>query len=123
MWQQPERFVIGCLCVFTASSCCWGIAARWYYILRRCHMDGVWLYLHRPHQAYRRKFLILFPDALDSIVRSVRAGYPLNPPLRWWATIRQRAGPEFKRVADEAAYGWTLQEALARLNERISEPD
>jgi tight adherence protein B len=72
----------------------------------------------------RRKFLDAFPEALDSIVRSVRAGYPLNSAIRLIGDdLPAPVGPEFKRVADETAYGWTLYEALARMAERVDEPD
>lgn len=84
----------------------------------------VWMYLKRRVKKYRRQFIDTFPDALDSIVRSVRAGYPLNSAIAVVGdSMEAPVGPEFKRVADETAYGWTLFEALSRLAERIDEPD
>jgi tight adherence protein B len=81
-------------------------------------------YLKRRVSRQRRAFLDLFPDALDSIVRSVRAGYPLGAAIAVVGDgMPAPLGPEFRRVADEAAYGWTLYEALARMAARVDEPD
>ena len=69
-------------------------------------------------------FLNLFPDALDIIVRSVRSGYPLNATMRIVAdNMQPPVSDEFRRVADEIAYGSTLMDSLTRMASRIDEPD
>ena len=70
------------------------------------------------------KFINQFPDALDMIVRSVKSGYPLNTALKMLADNTEApVSTEFKQLADEIAYGRTLNEALVRLSERVDEPD
>jgi tight adherence protein B len=72
----------------------------------------------------RRAFLDIFPDALDSIVRSVRSGYPLGASIGVVGdNTAAPVGPEFRRVADETAYGWTLYEALSRMADRVDAQD
>lgn len=71
-----------------------------------------------------QQFLDVFPDAMDMIVRSVRAGHPLSASLRMIAeNIDPPVSTEFKQVIDEISYGRTLAEALARMAERIDQPD
>lgn len=70
------------------------------------------------------KFLLLFPDAVDMIVRSVRSGHPLNTALRMISeNMEDPVREEFKQVVDEISYGRTLPEALQRLSQRIGEQD
>lgn len=70
------------------------------------------------------KFLLLFPDAVDMIVRSVRSGHPLNTALRMISeNMENPVREEFKQVVDEVSYGRTLPEALLRMAERIGEQD
>lgn len=72
----------------------------------------------------RHKFINMFPDALDMIVRSVKSGYPIGAALK---VIAEEGVPpvstEFQQMADEIAYGMTPVEALQRLVTRIDEPD
>ena len=71
-----------------------------------------------------QQFLDVFPDAMDMIVRSVRAGHPLTASLRMIAeNIDPPVSTEFKQVIDEISYGRTMPEALARMAQRIDQPD
>lgn len=125
LWKSLDQFVLAVLLVFlfmlfasarlgllsvaVAAAATWALA---------------WWFLKRRVAKRKRAFLDQFPDALDSIVRSVRAGYPLNNAITMVGdNMAAPVGPEFKRVSDEVAYGWTLAEALHRLSERIDEPD
>lgn len=73
---------------------------------------------------HHRAFLDLFPDALDSIVRSVKSGYPLGGAIGVVGeNTAAPVGTEFRRVADEVAYGATLYEALSRMADRVDTPD
>lgn len=69
-------------------------------------------------------FLDKFPDVLDMIVRSVRSGFPLNTAIKLISeSMEDPVKEEFQIVADEIAMGRTVDQALARLAERIDEPD
>ena len=64
------------------------------------------------------------PDALDLIVRSLRAGHPLNAALG--AVAREMPDPigsEAGIAADEIAYGSALTEAVASMGARIGLED
>jgi tight adherence protein B len=70
------------------------------------------------------KFIDQFPDALDTIVRSVRSGFPLSVALNMLAeNAESPVREEFRQVTDEIALGRSLNQALARLAVRINEPD
>ncbi len=82
------------------------------------------LYLKRAIKKMHNKFIDLFPDALDMIVRSVRSGYPLHAAL---GMVADNMGPpvstQFRRIVDEISYGWTMTEALNRFADRVKAPD
>ena len=63
----------------------------------------------------QKKFGAQFPDALDIIVRSLRAGHPV--PIAITMVAREMADPigtEFGIVADEITYGADLETAHAQ---------
>lgn len=83
-----------------------------------------WMRIKRRIKKRNQTFINLFPDALDMIVRSVRSGYPLNAAVKMVAdNMAPPVSTEFKKVADEIAYGSTLLEALQRLAFRIDEQE
>ena len=65
-----------------------------------------------------------FPAALDIMVRSLRAGLPMDEALR---TVAQEAtqivASEFRIMVNEMALGLPLSESVKRLAERIDTPD
>lgn len=72
----------------------------------------------------RKRFLDLFPDALDIIIRSVKAGYPINTAIGMVAdSMPAEIGYEYIRVMNETSYGYSLSEAVNRFAERLDEPD
>ncbi len=70
------------------------------------------------------KFIAMFPDVLDMIVRSVRSGFPINSAINMVSeNMEEPVRGEFRQVADELALGRPLNEALTRLATRIEEQD
>src|SRR5947209_1506085 len=72
----------------------------------------------------QRRFAAQFPDALDMIVRSLRAGHPV--PIAISMVAREMTDPigsEFGIVADEITYGSDLESALRNLYFRIGQDD
>jgi tight adherence protein B len=72
----------------------------------------------------QKKFGAQFPDALDMIVRSLRAGHPV--PIAISMVAREMADPcgsEFGIVADEITYGAALETAMRNLYYRIGQDD
>ncbi len=71
-----------------------------------------------------KKFLGEFPNAVDVIVRGIKAGLPLNDCMK---IIANEAGEpvrsEFKIVNEEQQLGLSLPDAIARLPDRIPVPE
>jgi len=70
------------------------------------------------------RFMALFPDAIEMVVRMVRAGLPVTSTMR---TLGQRAAPPvdtvFAAVADQTEIGIPLEEALANMSEKVDLAD
>jgi len=72
----------------------------------------------------QKLFAAQFPDALDVIVRSLRAGHPV--PIAITMVGREMPDPigsEFGMVADEITYGADLETAMRNLYSRIGSDD
>ncbi|MCX7312711.1 MAG: type II secretion system F family protein [Alphaproteobacteria bacterium] len=72
----------------------------------------------------QKQFGAQFPDALDIIVRSLRAGHPV--PVAIGMVAREMADPigsEFGIVADEITYGADLETGMRNLYCRIGQDD
>ncbi len=75
-------------------------------------------------RARMTKFQQLFPDALDLVVRSVRAGLPVSEAIKMISTeIADPVGASFGEVSSKVSIGISLQEALAHLSIRIPIPE
>ena len=73
---------------------------------------------------YQRRFLDVFPDAIDLIVRAVKAGLPALDAIELAA--REIAAPvstEFKKVLDDTRIGVPIADALNHAADRIRVPD
>jgi tight adherence protein B len=72
----------------------------------------------------QKKFSTQFPDAIDIIVRSLRAGHPT--PITVTMVAREMADPigsEFGIVVDEITYGADLETAMRNLYFRVGTDD
>lgn len=81
----------------------------------------VLMYLRARRQ---KKFALQFPDAVDIIVRSLRAGHPT--PIAISLVAREMPDPvgsEFGIVTDEITYGSDLETALRNLYYRVGTDD
>ena len=82
------------------------------------------LYLKIKAHNRMRHFSRQLPDALDLIVRSLKAGHPINAAMSLVANeMADPIGSEFGLTVDEMTYGNDLREALANLAERVRHPD
>jgi tight adherence protein B len=67
-----------------------------------------------------QKFLTELPNAVDVIVRGVKAGLPLSDCIRIIASESQEpVKGEFRQIADAQAVGVSLSEAAGRLFDRV----
>ena len=82
------------------------------------------LYLSRRKRLRLKRFGEQLPDALDLIVRSLRAGHPINSAMTMVATeMADPIGTEFGIVVDEMTYGLDLRAALHSLAKRVPQGD
>jgi tight adherence protein B len=71
-----------------------------------------------------KKFLESFPDAVDIIVRGIKAGLPLHDCLKMIANETQDpVRGEFQRIIETQTIGMPVGEACAKLYERIPLPE
>jgi tight adherence protein B len=70
------------------------------------------------------KFEEQIPDALDTVVRSLKAGHALSVAI---ASVGRNmpdpAGAEFRLAEAEVAYGLDLETAMVNLSSRVGQPD
>jgi tight adherence protein B len=72
----------------------------------------------------QKKFGAQFPDAIDVIVRSLRAGHPVPIAVNMVAReMPDPIGSEFGLVADEVTYGADLETAMRNLYSRVGQDD
>ena len=72
----------------------------------------------------QKKFGSQFPDAIDIIVRSLRAGHPVPIAVNMVAKeLPDPIGTEFGLVADEITYGADLETAMRNLYSRVGQDD
>jgi tight adherence protein B len=82
------------------------------------------LLLWLAQSRYQRQFLDIFPDALDLIVRAVRAGLPAPEAIELAAReVPTPVGSEFRRILDEMRIGVEMEGALQNAADRIRVPD
>lgn len=70
------------------------------------------------------KFTDQFPEALDLMVRSLRAGHPVPAAIHMAAReLADPLGSEFGMVEDEITYGLDLETAMRNMNNRVGQED
>lgn len=94
-------------------------------------MLGIFIGLYIPHTYINmavnrrlKKFTAQFPEAIDLIVRGLRAGLPITESI--YAVSREMQDPistEFGRITDEIRLGKTMDEALWATAKRLDTPD
>jgi tight adherence protein B len=78
------------------------------------------LWLRRARKRRVAKFESQLPDALDMIVRSLRAGHPATVAIALVAReMPDPIGTEFGIVSDEITFGLSLEQAARKLSQRV----
>ena len=80
--------------------------------------------LRLAQASYRKKFLDVFPDALDLIRRAVKAGLPVNEALAVAGReIADPVGSELRRALEQVQIGVHMNDALHETADRIRVAD
>lgn len=78
------------------------------------------LILRRARNRRILKFAKQLPDALDMIVRSLRAGHPASVAIGLVAReMPDPLGTEFGIVSDEITFGLSIEQAVRKLSQRV----
>jgi tight adherence protein B len=78
------------------------------------------LVLRRARNKRIQKFAKQLPDALDMIVRSLRAGHPASVAVALVAReMPDPLGTEFGIVSDEITFGLSIEQAVRKLSQRV----
>jgi tight adherence protein B len=76
--------------------------------------------LRRARKKRILKFAAQLPDALDMIVRSLRAGHPTTVAIALVAReMPDPLGTEFGIVSDEITFGLSIEQAVRKLSQRV----
>lgn len=82
------------------------------------------MYLGFRRKRFQNAFLDELPNAVEAIVRGVRAGLPLNDSMRVVAKeVKEPVKSEFQRVLDQQSLGKSMTEAVQILFERVPLPE
>ncbi len=72
----------------------------------------------------RNKFLSLFPEAIELMVRGLKSGVPVSESIKVAGReVPDPVGVEFRAITDGMALGQTMDEALAGVSERVALPE
>lgn len=122
-WTK-QQFYIGsgvAAAIATAIAAFFGLP--WYVLLGVAIAAGVGLprwvlgYLKRKREA---RFIEELPNAIDVIVRGVKAGLPLNDCIRVIASETQEpVKGEFRAISEATAIGMPLGEACSKMYDRV----
>jgi tight adherence protein B len=126
-WSKRRFFITGGVLGFVAFLVAFVIDAGLLAALGLGFAAGcggpLWLlkYLKKRREA---KFLAAFPDAVDTIVRGIKAGLPLLDSLRIITTdAPEPLKSEFRAIVETQTIGIPIGEACAKLYERIPLPE
>jgi tight adherence protein B len=115
---------IGALVAFGAGVIVRGSVFQALLIALLCGLVLPILVLRFLRNRRQKAFGAQFPDGLDMIVRSLRAGHPVPVAISMVAReMQDPIGSEFGIIADEITYGADLESALRNLLFRVGQDD
>jgi tight adherence protein B len=83
-----------------------------------------WFQISRMIASRQRKFLALFADAIELMVRGLKSGIPISESIKVVGQeIADPVGVEFRAVTDGLQLGQTYDEALNAASKRINLPE
>jgi tight adherence protein B len=115
---------IGTVVAFVGSMIVRGSVLQALLIAMFCGLVLPFLVLRFLRSRRQKAFGAQFPDGLDMIVRSLRAGHPVPVAISMVAReMRDPIGSEFGIIADEITYGADLESGLRNLYFRVGQDD
>jgi tight adherence protein B len=115
---------VGAVIAFVAGMIVRGSLVQALVIALFCGLILPLLVLRFLRNRRQKKFGAQFPDGLDMIVRSLRAGHPVPVAISMVAReMQDPIGSEFGILADEITYGADLESGLRSLYFRVGQDD
>ncbi len=116
--------IAGVIASFTATMMFDGKLAHAVMVALFCGLVLPFMVLRIMRNRRQKKFGAQFPDAIDIIVRSLRAGHPVPIAINMVAReLSDPIGSEFGTVTDEITYGADLESAIRTLYFRVGTDD
>ncbi len=82
-----------------------------------------WILAFR-RKRYQGKYLEELPNAVEAIVRGIKAGMPLNDSIKNVAKdVKEPVRSEFAKIIEQQSIGKTMMEAVEILYERVPRPE
>ena len=126
-WSRRTFVLISVACGILCAAIAWALGAP-LWAVAAFGVAGIlglprWI-VNFLRKRRMKKFLKEFANAVDVIVRGVKAGLPLNDCIRIIASeAAEPVRSEFKQIAEAQAMGLTMSDAIARLPERVPVPE
>ena len=123
---RPERFVAVSAALFGGGWFVGIVLFEDIALATACSLVGLlpWIQLSRLKRKRRDLFEAQFPDALDLLIRALRAGHSLSTGLQMVGKeLPDPVGTEFGQVAHEIQLGQQVRHALANLTYRVVSED
>jgi tight adherence protein B len=109
---------------FLLLGLCLGFGLLAFAIAVAAAAAALYLFLLRARRRRIARFTEQLPDALDVIVRGLRAGHPFRVALGLVSReMPDPIGTEFAILADEITFGLEQKTALDHLSQRVGQPD
>lgn len=122
-WTPKKYYSVSVGLAIALGLTLWIVSGKWILGLAGLFIGGFGMpawYLKRCKNQRLKKFGIEFPNALDVVVRGIKAGLPVNDCLRIIANEAQEpVKTEFRLMIEAQALGLPLAEAATKLFDRM----
>jgi tight adherence protein B len=126
-WSRRTFLIISCVTGLIGLAIPYLLGAPLYISLAIALAGGLGLprwFVNWWRKRRLRRFVDAFADAVDVIVRGVKAGLPLNDCIRIIANeAAEPVKSEFRLISETQALGLSLAEAVARMPDRVPTPE
>jgi tight adherence protein B len=123
MRLRPGKFLLVSACTAVAGACLVLAATGIFAFSLLGFLAGGALpvaYVFFLRRQRFKKFEAMFPQAIELLVRSTRAGHPFTTSMEMIATeLAEPIGGEFRRIHEEQKFGLPVRDALMNLAERV----
>ena len=122
-WTPKKYYVISATIAIVVGLVLWILSGSWILGFAGLFIGGFGMpawFLKRCKDRRLKAFGVEFPNALDVVVRGIKAGLPVNDCLRIIASEAQEpVKTEFRLMIEAQALGLPLAEAATKLYERM----